>query len=731
MDPKKIAILMVILGLTELKADSEGKATLSKDQVGKIQAAFNEKFGKKLELKGLTFDDKNNASFDEKQLSAIEQAFVGAMADAFAASLINPGTTALNPTAAPSASPEPVPVPAPSATLEELQAQLQAEQALRVKDQERITALTEQIAALGQKTETIDLSNMSGQSDFKIPTAGYNAVTDSRWWNRAAVMIARDGDTRGANALFASSELDVTQVQQDLGQYFRERHPQIEDFLVRTDNTLDRLFPAYPTGIKDELVVTDLFSGEFLQAYNEDWTEKGKFEFQPEKIKLKDYKVDHRFKATQLREFIYSWLATQTQGTDPFQKSLVAFLYQQMLDKIKEEIKIAMIQGVYLQSPKGVAGPMIQSVNGLLKTLQTIREGFRVKPFGIGHWDESFDSEQHIYKLIAKGSRMIPRKLRDNTPSIIVLTSPDGRDAYNLFIEKLAQNTNITAKDFVRVPANVTVEAVPNWNSKVLVWVLPGNIRQFYRQQGEDNKFYTQYEKRDTIVFMDGARAIGPIKSGYEYASAAEQTYDNQIIFLSEEFDDYTYIEALADDITPSVKVHNCLKLGNNAAATAITNIDDAISGQTIYLYGDATVNAATIANGATFLLEADWVANRGNKLVLKKVGAKFIEIGRYGNTDDPNVIEFTADDATPSVELGAEFITSPDNAAPLTITDFDGGEADKVYRIHGGGGANATTIATSANIVLVGASLVMTVGKWIDLYLTQSGIYKEIGRSA
>lgn len=725
MDPKTIAILLTILGLTELKADSEGKATLSKDQVGKIQTAFNDKFGKKLELKGLTFDDKNNASFDGKQLSAIEQAFVGAMADAFAASFINPETTTTT-----TATTTTTPVEA-TVTLESLQAQLQAEQALRVKDQERISALTAQIAALGQQTETLDLSNMSGQSDFVIPTAGYNAVTPARWWNKAAVMIARDGDDRGAQALYASSELDITQVQEDLGNYFRERHPQIEDFLVRTDNTLDRLFPAYPTGIKDELVVPDLFSGEFLQAYNEDWTEKGKFEFQPEFIKLRDYKVDHRFKADQLREFIYSWLATMTQGTDPFQKSMVAFLYQQMLDKIKEEIKIAMIQGVYLKSPKGVAGPMIQSVNGLLKALQSIREGFRVKPFAIGLWDESFESEQHIYKLIAKGTRMIPRKLRDNTPSIIVLTSPDGKDAFNAYKEALAKNTYVDAKDIVRVPANITVEGVPNWNSKVLVWVLPGNIRQFYRQKGEDNKFYTQYEKRDTIVFMDGARAISPVKSGYQYETAAEQTYDNQIVFLSDEFEDYTYIEALPDDTTPSVKVHNCLKFGNNAAATAVTTLDDAIDGQRIYLYGDATVNAATFANGATFLLESDWVANRGNKLILKKVGTKFIEIGRYGNTDDPNVIEFTADDATPSVENGAEFITSPDNTGALTITNFDGGEADKVIRIHGGGGANATTIAANANIVLVGASLVMTVGKWIDLYLTQSGIYKEIGRSA
>lgn len=171
--------------------------------------------------------------------------------------------------------------------------------------------------------------------------------------------------------------------------------------------------------------------------------------------------------------------------------------------------------------------------------------------------------------------------------------------------------------------------------------------------------------------------------------------------------------------------------MGDNTQATALTNIDDAVDGQVIYLYGDATANMATIANGGNFLLESDWTAARGNKLVLKVVGTKFIEIGRYGNTDDPNVIEFGADDVTPSVDGGSEFITSPDNTGAVAITNFDDGEAGKTYTIHGGGGAEDTTIASGANIVLVGATWTGTVGTWIKFYYTESGKYKEIGRSA
>jgi hypothetical protein len=741
--------LLAILGLQAF-AFENGKLEMSKKDVEKIQSSFKARFGKDLSLKGLTYDKEDKASFTAESLNAIDAAFVKASIANFSAEGDGDGDGsgdgagdgsgagdgdgsgdgAGDGSGAGAGAGDGDGSGSGEATLESLTADLATATSARVQDQTTIQALNAQILALGNQSEEIDLSTMNGQGDFVIPTTGFNAVTPAKWWNRAAIM-KMEGDYAGASALVAASTLDIDLVQSELGAYYRERHHEMVDFMTKSGDELDKIFPPYGTGIKDELIVTDLFTGDFLQSYNKEWTEKGSFTFQPEKIKVNDYKVDHRFKAAELREFITSWLSPITKGTDPFQEPMVAILDSKMKTKIREEKKIALVQGVYVKSPDGVAGPVMESIQGVLKSLQSIREDFRIKPFSLGYWDEVFDSEQHIYKLIARGTKMMPRKLIDNTPKIQIFTSKEGFEAFVAYKEALAKNTHVDAKDIIKVPSNIEVVGVPNWNSKVLVWAIPGNIRQFYRQKAEDNIFHTQKEKRDTLVFMDGAAGISPIGSGFQYDSVAEQTYENQIIFLSEEFDDYTYIEALVDDVTPSVKAHNCLKFGDNTKATAITAIDDAKEGQMIYLLGDAAANASTLASNGTFLLESNWVADRGNKLVLKKVGAKYIELARSGNTDNPDVIQFAADDVTPDVSGGSQFLTSADNTAAKTITNFEGAEADKIYRINGGDGAEATSIATNANIILIGATWTGDVGKWIDLYYTQSGKFKEIGRSA
>ncbi len=738
MDPKLIPIMLAILGVDTLEA-KDNKVDLSQEQVDSITAAYKTRFGKDLNLKGLKFEN-GYASLTTENIMAVEKAF----ADAVTASFV-PGDSSGSASGDGGADDgngndggndgsgdDGDGAGDGNDGADDGDAQANAEllqrfNALEAQNQN----LQRQIAALGNKPETVTLNLGNEMNTFNGIATGINAAGGSRFWNEAALLIANEGNFSRAHAIVASSEIDIAQIQDDLGNYFRERHPEIQTFMTRTPS-LDAIFPPYGTGIKDELVVTDLFTGEFLQAYNPEWTEKGSFEFKPEIIKLHDYKVDHRFKATELREFIYSWLAPMTQGTNPFQEPLVSFLDGKMREKITQEKTRALVQGVYLQSADGVAGPVLQSINGALKSLQAIRESFRIKPFNLGKWDVSFDSDNHIYKMIAAGTKLIPRDIRDSLDKIQLLTSKDGYDAYKAYKEALGKNTNVSEKDTVKIPDNIEVVGVPYWNSTVLVWVVPKLIRQFYRQRGEDNKFNTDREKRDTIVFMDGAAAIAPIKAGYEYNSADEQTYDNQIIFISEEFDDYTYIESDANDTTPSVKVHNCLKLGNNTAATAITTIDDAAEGQVIYLLGTGTTNVSTIANSGNFVLEDAWTAEKNAKLVLKKVGAKFVEIDREVVSNGTAALEFIADDVTPSVANAYNFITADDNTADLEITDLDDAVADKTYTINGGGGDNATTIANGGNFVLTGDDpWTGAAGAWIKFYYTKSGLFKEVGRSA
>lgn len=66
-----------------------------------------------------------------------------------------------------------------------------------------------------------------------------------------------------------------------------------------------------------------------------------------------------------------------------------------------------------------------------------------------------------------------------------------------------------------------------------------------------------------------------------------------------------------------------------NTGATALTNIANAIVGETYTIEGGSSTNATTVANGGNFLLSAAFTANDGSVLKVKYNGSKFVEVYR------------------------------------------------------------------------------------------------------
>jgi len=85
------------------------------------------------------------------------------------------------------------------------------------------------------------------------------------------------------------------------------------------------------------------------------------------------------------------------------------------------------------------------------------------------------------------------------------------------------------------------------------------------------------------------------------------------------------------DDTTPDVDGANIFATADdNTGATAITNLDNAVSGETYKIYGnDNATHATTIANSGNFVLSDAWTGTAGNYLVLYAFGSKFYEIER------------------------------------------------------------------------------------------------------
>ncbi len=86
-----------------------------------------------------------------------------------------------------------------------------------------------------------------------------------------------------------------------------------------------------------------------------------------------------------------------------------------------------------------------------------------------------------------------------------------------------------------------------------------------------------------------------------------------------------------ADDATPSVTGGTSFVTDVNSTATAITNLDNAVTGVVYTIHGAGTTNASTIANSGNFVLTVAMTLSAGKWITLQKSvsDGKFYEISR------------------------------------------------------------------------------------------------------
>lgn len=694
MNPKLLAAVLTLLGI-EAFSEEAGKKTLSEDQFKTIEGVLGkenaEKFKSDLAAMKAEEDAPENTDPTASLLETTQALLVSATVELNA--LKNDKTT----------------------------------NATKITELEgKITKLDETIVKLGDAGEqlggkTIIPQNQDEQMDHTIALFGNVNIPwmklEGRPWNQRAA------HSLGAEVV-ASSSIDYSQLESDLGAYYRTRKQDSIISFVRKLPSNERLFPL-ESGYQDESVLVNAFLGEFSQAFQDTFTAKGSYELQPEKLKMYDVKFDHKF--TKLKELEKQWIGyLNREGADAMKWSFIEYIIGETMKKLHNEREMRRIRGVYKVPTSGVAGKAINAANGLLTFVKQKITGLQIKPFVMGEWTTS-----NLVDYVFEMAMQIPQDIRD-TGELVAIMSADAQIYYDKnFESKYGQNSDYSGPDAkVKFIKSIKTEAANNMgSSKRIIITIAGNIRFFEDLPNEMYKLNFEQEDRTLKVWSDWREGVHAIMVGKKWATADEMDYEHQMIWCNEvdEPADY-FIDVDADDTTPSVSVHTSLKTATNTGATAITDIDDLAVGQTCILKcGSNDANNSTIAKAGNFAnLTAAWTPDLGDTVTLfKRAAGDIVDLAR--TTASTDAIEIADGDATPDVSGGTKFITQA-NTGATEITDLDNPTVGETYTIYGGSATNASTITNAANFDLTD-DMTLGVGTWIKLYCRADNDYLELAR--
>ena len=727
MNKKQIPALLMVLGLASIE-QMDNKFSLNAEQVSALHNHFSETFGKNLLLKGASINEDGSADFSESALLTLNALITEETANKLEVVKASKNTVAED---------------------------------LKKEYDTKIIALNAKIDKLSSQPEDVIIPIADGKkvliTGFKKNATGINAATPDRPWNTAALAIAEgrkkeasfitaSGITEAAIDQFiedyklATTNVDISQMNNVLGAYHREVSPEILDMMVANEEVTS-IFPYKSTGIKDEWAQIAEYVSEHLQPRNGgDWVEKGSNEFQADVVKLDNWQVTRTFTKDQMFQLIESWLGTKTVGTDPYQEPFLMWF----IDSIKKQIANVerpknVIKGVFVTPVDGVAGRSINSQDGAIKALQRKVDEFRILPMKVGKGSYNIldgsgnINKDHVYQKIVDMIMFMPQSLREAYNWRVLMSKDDYRERMKFLKEIIASDSNYADRESANSFDNFTYVPVPHFPNGLYVITLVGNGLQLYREKNDDNRMYVEKLKRNTHVHMDGAAGFVYPWTGKKFATLAElktAKYEFQRIFTNAEFGAYTTELMTANDTTPSVANHNVLETVANTGATVITTIDNSYVGQKIFIVGGSSTNPASIAAANTnFIgLLTDITFNPGVTAEFEVTATgKFTLVALYDANNQAAVV-FAADDATPNVAGAYTFMTSNENTTGNEdITDLENAQAGKTIKIIGGGGTYPSTITKAGKFQLISATWTGDIGEEIILQKRPDGLFVEV----
>lgn len=214
----------------------------------------------------------------------------------------------------------------------------------------------------GQKMDILDDKQLMGMQGVMYSLEGrpYNQRA------RAALLAAH-----GYEVLIPKAEnagIDFSKLEEDLGAYYRQqRSQQLQSFIAQLPS-VESIFPL-ESNIQDREVITNLFLGEFSQADSSNESDfdkvvKGKYELQPEEIRMYDVMMAFTFK--NLKQLEKQWIGyLNREGSSSIKISFIEYLLQETAKKLHNEREQRRMKGVRKNPVVNVPGTAMEAAGRL------------------------------------------------------------------------------------------------------------------------------------------------------------------------------------------------------------------------------------------------------------------------------------------------------------------------------------------------------------------------------
>lgn len=603
--------------------------------------------------------------------------------------------------------------------------------------QTKITGLQADVQRLSNEKET---DPGAGSQQAHTMNIEFNAMDDKQlggmqgahWslerpYNQRAraAMLAKQGLQI---AVPSASSTDFSQLQVDLGEFYRQGQDKAIASMVAALPGVSNIFPT-ESGIIDREVITNLFMGEFSQSDNSgsDFSKvvKGKYEILPEEVRMYDVMLAHEFK--DLKKVEKTWIAglLKSDGSSSIKMSFIQYLLTETAKVLNNEKNRRAVQGRRKDPIVDVPGLAMEASDGVYAWLDKKIINNQVKTFELGEITAA-----NIGEKIYEGTKSIPQELIDTGMLALYLPTTMVVEYHKYNETHYALNQDYKADImYVKEYPQVKIVPVPNPGAhRRLIWSFENNLKTLENVPGEMLNFRVIVKEWSVSVVSQWKEGFGAPLVGKKFERVQDMDYLHQFVFASDkDLASSTFLNMEQDTTTPSALFHSSLVSVANTALKTITNVTDVAVGGIITLKNGSDTYGIQIINSGNFsLLATAWTPSVGDTITLvKRADGKFIELSR--SSVSTSILEFAADDTTPSVANGVEFVTNV-NTTATAITTFDDAVVGKTYVINGAGSTNASTIANAGNFTLT-AAMTLSAGKQITLIALAGGKFAEISR--